>query len=540
MPLHKTHLFIKQSLTSSPQTTSLSWRNQLKQSQLVSQISSTLLQRHNWAPLLLNLNLSSKLTPSLLLNILRRTKTNPSISLTFFNWAKTDLGFEPDLKTLCKLTQILIGSGLARKAEPILDSLIQAYPPIRIVDSAIRACRGTDSQSPVLGSVLECYCKKGFLFQALEVYRKSIDLGYVLSLHSCNGLLDALELKNETRLCWCFFMVICFVIGLYRIGLHGRYKRGNFRAAFDLLNEMSNKNLDTGFSTYCSILDGACKYEDTKLIETTMCCMVEKGLLPKLPMSDCDLIIQKLSELGKTYAMDMFFKRACDEGIELRGASYGCMLREFSKEGRVTEAVAIYREMLVRDINVNDSCYNTFVNVLCKEDPSPEISGLLKDTIGKGLNPCASEFSIYVTSLCAKSRWSEAEELLNAILEKGFLPDSSSCCSLVERYCTRRQIDSAIALHSKMAKVNGTLDVATYNVLLNGLIKERRVEEAIKVFDYMRTRELLSSASFSIVISGLCQEKALRIAMKMHDDEMLKMGLKPDPKTYKRLISNFK
>ncbi|XP_057512856.1 pentatricopeptide repeat-containing protein At4g21170 [Actinidia eriantha] len=464
--------------------------------------------------------------------------------------------------------------GPRRKAKPILDSLIQAYPPIRIVDSAIRACRGTDSQSPVLGSVLECYCKKGFLFQALEVYRKSIDLGYVLSLHSCNGLLDALELKNESRLGWCFYgnmlrngvvpdRFTWSIVGrmlckdgkferifrildmgmknyvMYNMIIDCYSKRGNFIAAFDLLNEMSNKNLDAGFSTYCSILDGACKYEDTKLIETTMCCMMEKGLLPKLPMSDCDLIIQKLSELGKTYAMDMFFKRACDEGIELRGASYGCMLREFSKEGRVTEAVAIYREMLVRDINVNDSCYNTFVNVLCKEDPSPEISGLLKETIGKGLNPCASEFSIYVTSLCAKSRWSEAEEILNAILEKGFLPDSSSCCSLVERYCTRRQIDSAIALHSKMEKMNGTLDVATYNVLLNGLIKERRVEEAIKVFDYMRTRELLSSASFSIVISGLCQEKALRIAMKMHD-EMLKMGLKPDPKTYKRLISNFK
>ncbi|GFZ03196.1 hypothetical protein Acr_15g0018040 [Actinidia rufa] len=85
----------------------------------------------------------------------------------------------------------------------------------------------------------------------------------------------------------------------------------------------------------------------------------------------------------------------------------------------------------------------------------------------------------------------------------GFLPDSSSCCLLVERYCMTRQIDSAIALHRKMEKPNGTLDIAAYNMLLNGLIKERRVEEAVKVFDYMRTRELQSSASFSIVISPL-------------------------------------
>ena len=60
-----------------------------------------------------------------------------------------------------------------------------------------------------------------------------------------------------------------------------------------------------------------------------------------------------------------------------------------------------------------------------------------------------------------------------------------------------------------MEKVNGTLDVATYNVFLNGLIQERRVEEAVKVFDYMRTRELLSSASFSIVIGGLLPGKGI-------------------------------
>ena len=75
--------------------------------------------------------------------------------------------------------------------------------------------------------------------------------------------------------------------------------------------------------------------------------------------------------------------------------------------------------------------------------------------------------------------------------------------------------------------------------ILNRLIKEMRVEEAVKVSDYMRTRELQSSASFSIVIRGLCREKVLRKAMKMHD-EMLTIVLKPDSKTYKRLISNFK
>lgn len=146
MPLHRPHHMIKSFSTSTPtpNTTFLNWRSQIKQSQLVSQISSILLQRHNWAPLLRTLNLSSyRLTPSLFLHILCKTKTNPLVSLSFFNWAKSSLGFEPDLKTLVTLSEILIGSGLARQAKPVLDALIKDNPPTRIVNLAVRTCRGS-------------------------------------------------------------------------------------------------------------------------------------------------------------------------------------------------------------------------------------------------------------------------------------------------------------------------------------------------------------------------------------------------------------
>ena len=90
-----------------------------------------------------------------------------------------------------------------------------------------------------------------------------------------------------------------------------------------------------------------------------------------------------------------------------------------------------------------------------------------------------------------------------------------------------------------MVRLNLCLDVTTYNVILNGLIVVRRMEEAVRVFEYMRRHQKLSSATFTVMIQGLCRVNELRKAMKLHD-EMLKVGLKPDEKTYKRLISVFK
>ncbi|XP_059439143.1 pentatricopeptide repeat-containing protein At4g21170-like [Corylus avellana] len=571
--LQKAHHLLKPFSTSTTPT-SLTWRNQIKQNQLASQISSILLQRHNWVLLLQNLKLSSKLTPSLFLQILHKTHTNPQISLNFFNWAKTNLGFQPDLQSHCKIIQLSLGSGLVQPVKPLLDSLIQSHPASVLAQCLIRVCRGTDSQSNALSFVIECYSQKGLFVEGLEVFGKMRGQGCTPSVRACHALLDVLQQQNEIKLAWCFFgavfrsgeslnrhmwsvfaQILCKnekferVVRLLDFGIHNSViynlvidyysKGGDFGAAFDTLNQMCDRKIEPGFTTYSSVLDGACKYEKAEVIESIMSIMVEKELLPKTPLSKSDLVVQKLSDLGKTYAAEMFFRRACDEKIELQDATYGCILRALSKEGRVKEAIQIYRSISERVLTVSDSSYNAFVNVLCKEDQSEEGCELLRDALRRGSSQCASALSEFIASQCRKGRWREAEDLLNVILEKGLVPDSSCCCSLVVHYCSNRRIDSAIALHNKMERWNITLDVATYNVLLDRLVAGRRIEEAVRVFDYMRRLNLVSSASFTSMIRGLCRVKELRKAMKIHD-EMLSMGLKPDQATYKRLIFGFK
>ncbi|KAK1375159.1 Pentatricopeptide repeat-containing protein [Heracleum sosnowskyi] len=326
---------------------------------------------------------------------------------------------------------------------------------------------------------------------------------------------------------------------MYNLMIEGYSKSGNFGACSDRLNEMVDKKLEPGFGTYSSILDGACQHKNVEMIEVMIDSMEKNGHILKLPLSEYDYIIQKLANVGKTYAAELFFKRAYGEKVELNDATYECMLRAFSREGRVKDAIMIHDKMLERGTIANCNCYTLFLNVLCKEDPTEKISELLIDIIGRGFFPSLSELSKFIISQSKNRRWREAEDLLNIILEKGFVPDPFCSSSLIKRYCSRRQIDSAINLHNKLEHLNGTLDTDAYNVLVRGLFKERRVEEALKIFDYMRTHNLLNGESFSAMISGLCHENDLKKAMKLHD-EMLKMGLKPDLKNYKRLISGFR
>ncbi|XP_050367393.1 pentatricopeptide repeat-containing protein At4g21170 isoform X2 [Argentina anserina] len=517
---------------STTSSTSLTWRTQLKQAHLASQISSILLQRRNWVPLLQNLNLP-KLNPPLFLQILHKTQQNPQLSLDFFNWAKFHLRFEPDLKSHCQIIQLSLGSGLTRPVKPILDTLIQTHHVSKVVQSMVQ-----------------------------------------VTVLACNALLNTMRLENETRLGWGFYgamirngiisnqftwsLVAQFLCKdgkferivklldsgvcdsmFYSLLVDGYSKSGNFEAAFCYLDKMSVGKLDPGFSTYSSVLDGACKHGNVEVVERVMRIMLEKKLLSKSPVTDYNSIVKKLCDLNKIYAAEMFFKKACEEKIELQIATYGCMLQSLTTEMRIVEAIWVYRLICERGIVVDDNSYNAFANVLCKKVQFEEGFELLMDVIRRGFSPCASELSGFISFLCGRRRWREAEDVLNSVLDKGLLPDLTSCSSLVRHYCSTRRINSATALHSKMEKLNGSLDATTYNVLLGGLFAARRVEEAVRVFDYMRSRNLMSSESFTIMIRGLCQVKELRKAMKIHD-EMLKLGLKPPVATYRRLIHGFR
>eukprot|EP00257_Ricinus_communis_P004863 XP_002518527.2 pentatricopeptide repeat-containing protein At4g21170 [Ricinus communis] len=559
--------------TYSTSTSKISWRTRIQQNQLVSEISTILLQRNNWIPLLQNLNLSSKLTPFLFFQILHKTQTHAQISLNFFNWAKTNLNFNPDLKSQCHVIQLSLGSDLPRAAKKILDSLIKTYPSNLFLETMVQACRGKSSLLCTLNFVLEFYSHKGSFLEGLEVYKKMRVIGCTPSVHACNVLLDALQRESEIRLAWCFYcamirvgvlpdkftwslvahilckdgnferivklldMGICNSV-MYNAVVDYYSKNGDFKAAFCRLNEMYDRKVEPGFSTYSSILDGACKCRNLQVIERVVAIMVGKQLLSKCPSSDYDSIIQKLCDLGKVSAATLFFKRACDERIGLQDATYGRMLRAFSIEGILEEAIGLYQVILERGLTIKDNASDAFVDLLSEKDQYAEGYEIVRDIMRRGFSPCTSSLSKYITLLCKKRRWKEAEELLYMVLEKGLLPDTLSFCSLVKHYCSSKQTDKALALHNTLEKLQASLDITAYNLLLGGLVKEGRVEESIKVFDYMKGLKLANSASFTVIIRGLCRAKELRKAMKLHD-EMLNMGLKPDKPTYKRLILEF-
>lgn len=414
-------------------------------------------------------------------------------------------------------------------------------------------------------------------FQGLEFYRIVRGNGVILTVDECNRLLNLLGDRNELKLAWCFYASIIrdgvsvnestwsviakilykdgkferigrvFDVGVYTretfdFMIDGYGKRGDFGAAFDYLEKLCSRGMEPSFDIYASILDGACRYGNREVIENVLSVMVETGHISDNPASGYNLIIKKLCAVGRTFAVDLFFRRACDDNVELENATYECMFAALLREeSRVEDAIELYNTLQLKKILVSESCYREFVIALCRQSPSLRISNLLVDIIRSGIifKSPAKELSDFINKQCEERHWREAEELLYLSVSRGWLLDPVCYGSLVKRYCSTRQIDRAISLHDKLAEMEGTLETAAYNILVSALFRERRVEVAVRVFDYMKACKRVDSESFEVMIRELCKEKEMRKAMKCHD-QMLEMGLKPDQRTYKRLIAGFR
>ncbi|KAK8601083.1 hypothetical protein V6N13_059167 [Hibiscus sabdariffa] len=383
--------------------------------------------------------------------------------------------------------------------------------------------------------------EKGLLLEGLHMFRKATSYGFTPPISAYNELLDALQRGNEMKLAWCFlgamiqgadldsfsWSLVAHILykcgkfekvvrlidnGIYNSEIYHLLvdfysKIGDFEAVFHRLNEMEDKKLDANFCTYNSLLDGACKYDNRDVIERIMRMMIGKQLLSRRLVSRNDSIIQKLCGLERTHAAEMMFNKACGNNIRLHDDTYGALLKAMSQVGRIDEATNMYRMMLKRGIKLKESWYGAFLNILCKEGGSDDGYGLLVNIMKQGHNPCPSQLSKYLTSLCRRNSWSKVEQLFDLMLKKGLLPDPMPCCLLMEYYCFNMEMDKVVALHDTMEKVKGSLDVTSYNMILQGLWRERKAEEAIQVFDYMIGLNSFDSESFTVMICELCRFK---------------------------------
>nr|XP_023920736.1 pentatricopeptide repeat-containing protein At3g22470, mitochondrial-like [Quercus suber] len=81
-----------------------------------------------------------------------------------------------------------------------------------------------------------------------------------------------------------------------------------------------------------------------------------------------------------------------------------------------------------------------------------------------------------------------------------------------------------------------SLDVISYNILINGYCKGKKIDEAMRLFHEMSNKGMIPNVvTYNTLIGGFCQVKRPQAALELFHN-MQAFGQHQNPKTYANLL----
>ncbi|KAK9024554.1 hypothetical protein V6N11_004712 [Hibiscus sabdariffa] len=120
------------------------------------------------------------------------------------------------------------------------------------------------------------------------------------------------------------------------------------------------------------------------------------------------------------------------------------------------------------------------------------------------------------------------------MIENGCAPDIFSYNTMINGYCKVKRLDKAMELFHEISRKGLIPNNVTYNTLM-----QSKLEEALKLFQAMRNNGLeLDIVPYSILMDGLCKARHINVAKELFY-KLLENGLKPHVYTCTIMINGF-
>ncbi|KAJ4917853.1 Pentatricopeptide repeat-containing protein [Raphanus sativus] len=212
------------------------------------------------------------------------------------------------------------------------------------------------------------------------------------------------------------------------------------------------------------------------------------------------------------------------------------LLKGMCGEGKVEEGRKLIEERWGKGCVPNIVFYNTIIGGYCKRGEVEKASLVFKELKSKGFMPTLETFGAMINGFCKKGDFAASDGLLKEVRERGLVVSVWFLNSIMDaKYMHGSKVEVSESMRWIVA--NGCRpDIATYNILINRLCKEGRMEDAVGVLDEAAKKGLvLNNRTYGPLIQGYCNIKEYEIASKLLL-QMAERGCRPDIVTYGILI----
>uniref|UniRef100_A0A0E0H392 Pentacotripeptide-repeat region of PRORP domain-containing protein n=1 Tax=Oryza nivara TaxID=4536 RepID=A0A0E0H392_ORYNI len=176
--------------------------------------------------------------------------------------------------------------------------------------------------------------------------------------------------------------------------------------------------------------------------------------------------------------------------------TFGILLEAWEKEGNAQRAKSTFGEMIVRvgwDAG-NMPAYDAFLSTLVRGDQFGEALKFLQVMRSKGCLPGLKFFARAIDLVVRKRDYANSLAIWQMMIsDAGLVPNLPMYNAMIDLCCSVGDTDYALRMLDEMPFNGVFADFITYNAILEGLIKQRKVREAEAFLAEMSKNEQLPS-----------------------------------------------
>ncbi|KAF9590774.1 hypothetical protein IFM89_038301 [Coptis chinensis] len=165
--------------------------------------------------------------------------------------------------------------------------------------------------------------------------------------------------------------------------------------------------------------------------------------------------------------------------------SFGALLTASVQSKKYDKTEKVFRELpMTLSITLNYYTYTIVIQAFCEMGSLESVLSMLDEMEKNGVRP---KLSLYNNILDVF--YSKAKRVYDALLENDFVPNDNTFEALVPCVCEKGDLDLALKLCEDSLSFCSYPDARVVQVVVNGLVKESKVEEARKLLELASKRK---------------------------------------------------
>ncbi|KAM7253326.1 hypothetical protein ACFE04_025944 [Oxalis oulophora] len=228
------------------------------------------------------------------------------------------------------------------------------------------------------------------------------------------------------------------------------------------------------------------------------------------------------------------YNEMIDAGCYPDIVTYGIMVDILCKAGRVDEAVGIINEMKSRDCRPTSFIYSVLVHTYGIENRIEDAVDTFLEMESSGIKPDVAVYNALIGAFCKVNKLKNVYRVLNDMECNSVVPNSRTGNVILNYLISRGEMDEAFKVFRRMIKLCEP-DADTYTMMIKMFCESDNIEEALKVWKYMKSKKFIPGMhTFSVMINGLCEKGEVTKASILLE-EMIEKGMRPSRQTFGKL-----